>query len=402
MVSANTIPAAAPRFLAVDFYCGAGGTTRGLLDAGGYVIAGVDKDAACRDTYRRNNPNLTLDQHSPRFLDLDMFPASPDYPGGQQEQVIDELLRLIPRYRALAPDAPLLFTICAPCQAFTKLKQRNLTAERISDRERDQHLLAQTLGLIERFKPEMILSENVANIKRGGNAQIWYDFQATLDIFGYRIGEAEVCASNFGVPQRRRRSILMALKSDQFHWEIPVPDHDPAASIIGVEEAIGELPALEAGGIDPDIPNHICRSLTEINRRRLMSVKPGESNAGFSDTQFGDLSLACHRRMEGSGSRGFGDVYTRMAPNRPAPTITTRFHSISNGRFGHYDPKQVRGLTLREGARLQSFGDDYQFYATGMDKAAVMIGNAVPPMLSTYMANYLTDQWTQMAGGRHE
>ena len=126
-----------------------------------------------------------------------------------------------------------------------------------------------------------------------------------------------------------------------------------------------------------------------------MSVKPGESNAAFAETQFGDISLACHRRMEGRGPRGFGDVYTRMAPNRPAPTITTRFHSISNGRFGHYDPEQVRGLTLREGARLQSFEDDYRFYATGMDKAAVMIGNAVPPKLSAFMADWLFSQWAE-------
>ena len=229
MVSTSAIPATAPRFLAVDFYCGAGGTTRGLLDAGGYVIAGVDKDAACRDTYRRNNPNLTLDCRSPAFLDLDMFPASPAYPGGQQEQVLDEFLGLIPEYRALAPSAPLLFAICAPCQAFTKFKQPNLSDERTNGRERDQYLLAQTLGLIEEFKPEMILSENVANIHRGSNARFWSEFQANLRTLGYRIGEAVVCASNFGVPQRRRRSILMAFRSVETERKIPVPDYDPEA-----------------------------------------------------------------------------------------------------------------------------------------------------------------------------
>ena len=395
MVSANAIPATAPRFLAVDFYCGAGGTTRGLLDAGGYVIAGVDKDAACQDTYQRNNPNLTLDRRLPGFLDLDMFPASPDYPGGQQEQVIDELLRLIPRYRALAPDAPLLFTICAPCQAFTKFKQRNLTAERTSGREKDQHLLAQTLGLIEKFEPEMILSENVANIKRGKNVQFWQEFRDNLRSIGYRIGETEVCASNFGVPQRRHRSILMAVKSDNMEWPILVPNRDSDAPVVSVQEAIGHLPSLEAGKTHPDIPNHTCRGLSDLNRQRLMSVRPGESNVRFSETPYGDLTLACHRRMEGDGNRGFGDVYTRMAPDRPAPTITTRFHSISNGRFGHYDEKQVRGLTLREGAVLQSFLDGYYFYANGLDKAAVMIGNAVPPRVAKFMTDWLVNQWAE-------
>lgn len=76
-----------PKFLAVDFYCGAGGTTRGLLDAGGYVIAGIDRDADCRETYIRNNANATLDCAAPPFLNLDMFPATPEHPEGQQELV---------------------------------------------------------------------------------------------------------------------------------------------------------------------------------------------------------------------------------------------------------------------------------------------------------------------------
>ena len=87
-----------PKFLAVDFYCGAGGTTRGLLDSGGYVIAGIDKDTDCGDTYIRNNRNTTLDHAKPAFLALDMFPASPEYSQGQQQEVWNELMALIPHY----------------------------------------------------------------------------------------------------------------------------------------------------------------------------------------------------------------------------------------------------------------------------------------------------------------
>ena len=134
-----------PEFLAVDFYCGAGGTTRGLLDAGGYVIAGIDKDDDCRRTYLHNNGNATLDGNEPAFLALDMFPATNNYPDGQQLKVKEELERLIPKYRALAPGVPLMFAICAPCQSFTKFVQRRLTADRTLGRERDQSLLAQTI-----------------------------------------------------------------------------------------------------------------------------------------------------------------------------------------------------------------------------------------------------------------
>lgn len=109
-----------PKFLAVDFYCGAGGTTRGLLDAGGCVIAGIDKDSSCHDTYVLNNPNEKLDGDDPAFLAFDMFPADEDYPSGQQHAVWDKLERLIPMYRNETPDIPLLFAICAPCQSFTK------------------------------------------------------------------------------------------------------------------------------------------------------------------------------------------------------------------------------------------------------------------------------------------
>ena len=114
-----------PKFLAVDFYCGAGGTTRGLLDAGGYVIAGIDRDADCRETYIRNNSNATLDGATPAFLNLDMFPATPEHPEGQQGLVYAELRELIPQCRAMAPEVPLLFAICAPCQSRYSIKAKH-------------------------------------------------------------------------------------------------------------------------------------------------------------------------------------------------------------------------------------------------------------------------------------
>lgn len=114
-----------PKFLAVDFYCGAGGTTRGLLDAGGYVIAGIDRDADCRETYTRNNANTRLDGATPAFLNLDLFPATPEHPAGQQELVYAELRKLIPPQRARAPYVPLLFAICAPCQSRPSIKAKH-------------------------------------------------------------------------------------------------------------------------------------------------------------------------------------------------------------------------------------------------------------------------------------
>ena len=179
-----------PKFLAVDFYCGAGGTTRGLLDAGGYVIAGIDKDEACSATYRRNNRNTTLDCEEPKFIGKDMFPVSDDYPHGQQEEVWDTLEKLIPRYRQMAPGVPLLFAICAPCQSFTKFKQTRMTDERTANRERDKDLLSHSIGFVEKFRPDMIISENVANI-----GFVWDDFQQQVRNLDYNTGTRKICAS---------------------------------------------------------------------------------------------------------------------------------------------------------------------------------------------------------------
>lgn len=388
-----------PKFLAVDFYCGAGGTTRGLLDAGGYVIAGIDKDEDCEDTYRRNNRNTTLDGVEPDFLALDMLPATPDYPQGQRHEVRDALDELIPRYQQMAQGAPLLFAICAPCQSFTKFVQRSMTDERAEDRRRSQNLLAQTVGFIEVFQPEMIISENVAAIDSGQYKHIWDAFQEDLRKLGYDVGAGIVCASRFGVPQHRRRSVIMALKdkrgSNSALDPLHVPQSAPDAAEVSAYDAIKHLPQLKAGESNDSVYNHVCRNISETNRHRLMSVKPGESNFGFAKTKYGDLSLACHRRLESKGTRGFGDVYTRIHPDRPSPTITTRFLSISNGRFGHFDENQARGLSLREGAALQSFPDDYEFHGKGMDANARMIGNAVPPKLSEHLTEWLLGKWAR-------
>ena len=116
------------------------------------------------------------------------------------------------------------------------------------------------------------------------------------------------------------------------------------------------------------------------------------ANSYLASTPDGDLSLACHRRVNRKLEINcFTDVYTRMSPDRPSPTITTRCHSITNGRFGHPDVSQIRGISMREAARLQSFPDDYVFYpSTQLEPIAKMIGNAVPPRLASFYARSLT------------
>jgi len=391
-----------PKFLAVDFFCGAGGTTRGLIDAGGYVIAGVDKDARCERTYVSNNVNASLDGAAPRYLNYDIFKRRPDYPEGQQGKLFAELDVLLGEYRSRAENVPLLFAICAPCQPFTKLSRKTMSEERVARRARDMNLLREACRFVRKYQPEMVLSENVAGIDDPKYGGIWEHFRKLLKRMGYATGSKVVCTSRFGVPQFRKRSILMAVRRDLVRperfadlWgdDLLVPESDPNAVMLSVADVIGHLPPIGAGETHPYIPNHKTRALSELNYKRLSSAKPGESNAYMEDTAHGDLSLDCHRRANNKfNTRCFTDVYTRMMPDRPSPTITTRCHSISNGRFGHYDVKQVRGLSLREAALLQSFPKNYIFYPEDeVEPVARMIGNAVPPRLAGFFANYLVN-----------
>lgn len=398
-----------------------------MIDAGGIVIAGVDKDEKCRDTYVSNNINLPFSRKSPKFLARDIFPETqedaqdgePDdehdgkHPrggrspqvtrgGGQQALLISELRQLIADAREKFPGTPLFFAICAPCQPFTTLSKKTMSAERLGIRDRDSNLLSEAAVLVDIFKPDIVLSENVRGIGDARYGSVWSDFRSTLDKLGYATGSEVVCTSAFGVPQTRRRSILVGIKAEAVRADLlaeseerklDLPINDPSEPIRTVSETLAHLPPLEAGTAHSDIPNHRTRSLSELNIQRISSASPGASNGYMENTPYGDLSLACHRKVNAKfKQRCFNDVYTRMSPDKPSPTITTKCHSISNGRFGHYDTGQNRGISLREAALLQSFPEDYTFYPENqLGPVAKMIGNAVPPKLAEFFARYAVE-----------
>ena len=394
-----------PAFLAIDFFSGAGGTTRGLMDAGGYVIAGIDNDDRCEKTYTENNRNTTLDGKCARFLNYNIFPKTEEHTDGQQDLLFEEIESLLSEDRELVGERiPLLFAICAPCQPFTRLARKEMTEERKKRRARDSGLLHEACKFVRRFKPEMVISENVADISGTRFGGVWETFRKELEECGYVTGTEVVCTSGFSVPQYRKRSILLAVRrgrlnpeslkdSDSASLEISVPESDPKALIVTVGEALGHLPPLGAGETHAEIPNHRARSINELNYKRLSVAKPGENNFYMENTKYGDLSLKCHKDARVRNKRGsFSDAYTRMRPNRPSPTITTKCTSISNGRYGHYDTEQIRGISLREAAILQSFQDDYVFdEEESLETVARMIGNAVPPKLVNFYARHLVE-----------
>ncbi len=256
--------------------------------------------------------------------------------------------------------------------------------------------MSEALKFVRWFRPDIVVSENVAGISDPRFGGIWDAFCRGLRASGYAVGSDVVCASNFGVPQFRKRSILVAVRKVKAKGTaakagvLTIPISSISGAPKTVENTISHLPRIKAGELHPDIPNHRARALSDTNLKRIASAQPGENNGYLSSTPYGDLSLPCHRRAKRKlHTACFTDVYTRMSPDRPSPTITTKCHSISNGRFGHYDTTQNRGISLREAAALQSFGDDYVFYPEdGVCTVARMIGNAVPPLLAKTFVDF--------------
>ncbi|NTF17728.1 DNA cytosine methyltransferase [Agrobacterium rubi] len=390
-----------PKFLAIDFFCGAGGTTRGLIEAGGYVVAGIDKAPECLETFEKNNVNF--DGVSARYLNMDIFRQDEDYPHGQQTEVLTELDSMMNPLYERFPGVPVMLSICAPCQPFTSMTRIKLSDERDAARVRDRGLLGQTLEYVDQLNPEMILCENVAGIQNMSYGGVWQHFMKGLEDRGYVVGSEIVDTSKFGIPQFRKRSIMLAIHRnalrdsfldgrERLDQEIglEVPKRDENASIVTVREALAHFPPLTAGSVHDDIPNHRCSKLSAINYRRLQAVAPGQNNSVFDGT---DLALDCHVKLRTDPKKkgGFTDVYTRLDPDKPAPTMTTKCFSVSNGRYGHYDTDQVRAISVREAAALQSFPDDYTFYGSSIGQTARMVGNAVPPKLATFFANHMME-----------
>lgn len=377
--------------VAIDFFCGAGGMTNGLIRSGIHVLAGIDNQPLCEPTYVQNKNS---DNTHPEYLCKDIFPRTETYPEGQQGEIAEEISRLVAAYkkRNNRRKVKLVFAICAPCQPFTKITKIAMSESRQFKRQNDSNLLLTTIKLISEFRPDALICENVEGMINAGAKSVLGQFKAELDLLGYSFDAKVINTANFGIPQNRRRTIGIGIDSTRYRAKISIPEQDPSQEKYAtVAEAIGHLPPLAAGEIHPTVPNHRARALTTLNLQRISSAPPGENNSYLTKTPYGDLSLDCHRRVvEKWGSPSFTDTYTRMRGDAVGPTITTKCIAISNGRFGHFDTNQNRAITPREAALLQTFSDDYIFYPQeNIEFSARLIGNAVPPRLAAFFGQHI-------------
>lgn len=330
---------------AVDFFCGGGGMSLGMSKAGVNVLAGIDVDDACEATYLANNKQS-------RFLLKDVGDYSP-------EELSKDL-------NLQVGDDKLLFIGCSPCQYWSLLKSDK------SKSRKTAFLLEHFQSFVDYFRPGYVVIENVPGILKKKESPL-NAFRAALSGWGYEISENVVNANDYGVPQHRKRFVMIASRVRKI--PIPGPDRGKIWTVADVLGTRNGFPHLKAGDEDPTVPWHVSARLSPVNLQRLVHTpKDGGTRKAWKNNA--RLQLNAYKDKDSQ----FSDVYGRMFWNRPSPTITTRFISISNGRFAH--PEENRGISIREGACLQSFPRSFKIKAKGLQEAARLIGNAVPPRLA--------------------
>jgi DNA (cytosine-5)-methyltransferase 1 len=331
---------------AVDLFCGVGGLTRGLEDAGVNVRAGYDIDAACQYPYAANN--------RAQFV----LKSVTEVTGSEVSAWF-------------TPGAVRLLAGCAPCQPFSTLAN--------TSGSRDEHkwgLLGEFARLVREVLPELVTMENVPLVTRHAPYQA---FVTVLRELGYHVDARQMRCMHLGIPQDRKRFVLVASRLGA-DLSLDMPIAVPPT----VRQAIGDLPPLAAGQTDPRDPLHKARSLTELNLQRIQTSTPGGTWRDWPEA----LRAPCHQAATGAT---YQSVYARMVWDKPSPTMTTQCHNFGSGRFGH--PEQDRAISLREAAILQSFPKDYAFVAPGapveFNNVGRMIGNAVPPKLGFFVGKLL-------------
>jgi len=371
----------------VDLFCGCGGISSGARMAGFTVVAGVDNNPKYLRSFAHNFPeaqalNLDITQKTPSEFMKDL---------GLQRGELDLLV-----------GGP-------PCQGFSKNVPRK---NRYLEDPRNL-LIKSFLDYCQELFPEMILMENVAEMKNGFDEKYSEEIISRLEEEGYTVSHGVLTSADYGVPQKRRRAFFLASRSG-IKLKFPRQTHslqNQQISLIGglkpyisVWDAIGDLPSREHGdgsdvasyvcrpaneyqalirGKNKTTKNHLAKHLQPVQYQRLAALEPGQ---GLKD-------LPEHLKVKS----GYSGAYGRLTKDMIAPTITRWVFHPGSGRWGH--PVDIRVLTIREAARIQGFPDDFEFVGTYTDQAG-QIGNAVPPLLANAIIECMCDQTAVLSPSR--
>jgi DNA (cytosine-5)-methyltransferase 1 len=331
------------KFYAIDLFSGCGGLSEGLRSAGFNVVAAFDNDEDSIAAYRLNHPDTKVFEGDIRDVETDDI-------------------------RKLLNGEPLhLLAGCPPCQGFSTMRRLN---KKRSKRDPRNNLVLEYLRFVEELKPLTIMMENVPGLV---NYTLFKRVFAEFQRLGYKPKLQPVRIQEYGVPQRRRRLVLVgSLLGD-------LDIAKPTGERVTVREMIGHL---EATSRTKDPVHRIVKVHTrEVMKRIKATPKNGGSRADVPEFQ-----LACHKDEK----VGFRDVYGRMRWDDYSPTITGGCLNPSKGRFIH--PEKNRAITAREAALLQTFPRAYKFPADiSKTSIALMIGNALPPKFSQIQSANVID-----------
>jgi len=348
-----------PLVSGVDLFCGVGGLTHGLIKSGITVRAGIDLDTSCKYAYEANN--------GAKFIGADIAKVT-----GQQikEYWKDNEIKILAG--------------CAPCQPFST------HANKVKGKEQGDkwNLLNEFIRLVKETTPCIISMENVPNLS---NKQVFKNFVTQLEELEYKVKYKNVYCPDYGIPQKRRRLVLLASRFGQIDLIPPTHKKDKYKT---VREAIGHIEPIGSGEKSKKDNLHFTAKLTDINLKRIKSSVPNGTWEDWDES----LWLECHKKETG---KTYKAVYGRMSWDEPAPTITTQFYNYGTGRFGH--PAQDRALTIREASILQSFPVQYKFVEEGnkvmLTRIAAHIGNAVPVNLGYVIGKSILKHLTEKDHG---
>ena len=334
-----------PKRIAIDLFCGCGGLSLGLRRAGFKIVAAIDNDDLSATTYRRNHKRTFIVEDDIRSVDA----------------------HTLRKKLGLQPGELDLLAGCPPCQGFSTLRTLN-GGRHIHEPMND--LVLEFLRFIHAFQPKALMMENVPALLDDVRLT---QVENELDDLGYKYDAKILNAAEFGVPQRRRRMILLGLREGSPLFAPAMRRHRTVA------HAIRKLPPRVMS--DP-AHNYAVRRTAHV----MSMIRRVPKNGGSRTDLPTKYQLKCHRNFN-----GFKDIYGRMAWNTPAPTITGGCINPSRGRFLH--PEEDRAITLREAAILQSFPSSYDFdLSKGFYSAAQMVGNAFPPKFAEHHARSILQQ----------
>jgi DNA (cytosine-5)-methyltransferase 1 len=357
----------------VDLFSGAGGMSYGFHAHQSFELVGaVDVEVGkpstghgaidCNSTYSKN---MNVD---PLALDLSAIPADEVadllLPPGNQE--VDVLLA------------------CPPCTGFSAVVSKNWAYD-----DPRNSLVAHVADYAARMKPHILIMENVPQLFRGGFTHHFLALQSNLEEMGYKVRADAYNLTRFGLPQQRKRAIVIAVSPDlplftlDDLWEGYVAGYDATT----VRRAIGNLPPVRTGEAHSSDPIHASNLLEgdSLSRIKAIPLNGGSWTDLLGDPETERYLIPSMRKAVARGRpNSHRDVYGRMHWDKPAPTIKRECAHVGNGRYAH--PEQARQCTARELAILQGFPRDYQFVSGSRNKTYRQIGDAVPPMISYQLA----------------